>query len=136
MMGSIAMSALASPITYNIIFPGGGFAPTSGSFTYDASAPLASRFTNFTVSWDGLLFDFTNTANTGETFFGTDCGTSPSSQSVFMFLSGQNVCVNAATIDWTGFAMTDTFISADSGARRFRSAIRRNRSLHQDWYTG
>jgi hypothetical protein len=83
-IGSIAICAMASPITY------------------DASAPLTSRFSGFTVTWNDIVFDFTNAANTGERFFGTDCGTTPSSQSVFAFLSGQNVCVNAATIYWDG----------------------------------
>jgi hypothetical protein len=94
---------MASPITYDFTFVAtAGIAPASGAFTYDASAPLTSRFSGFTVTWDDILFDFTNAANTGESFFGTDCGTTPSSQSVFAFLSGQNVCVNAATIFWNG----------------------------------
>ena len=72
MFSSIAISAMASPIPYNITFTTtAGIAPTAGSFTYDAAAPLASRFTNFTVSWDNILFNFTSVANTGETFVGS-----------------------------------------------------------------
>src|SRR4051794_21049304 len=106
-MSLIAASAFAAPVNYTITFTtSSGPAPTAGSFTYDSSAPLASRFTNFNVSWGGGIFDLTATANTGEQFTGTDCGTSPSSQSLFTFLSGQNVCANAAVIVWDGVRST------------------------------
>jgi hypothetical protein len=103
LLGIMATGAFASPTFYDITFTTtSGPAPTSGSFTYDPSAPLASRFTGFTVIWDGGIFDMTDVANTGEAFVGTNCGTTPSSASVFMFLSGQNVCANTAAIAWDG----------------------------------
>ena len=102
-MASMATSAFASPVSYNITFTTTtGPAPTGGSFTYDSTAPLASRFTGFTVLWGSGIFDLTAAANTGEQFIGTDCGTTPSSQSVFTFLTGQNVCANTAVIAWDG----------------------------------
>ena len=102
-IASMAASAFGSPVFYNITFTTTtGPAPTGGSFSYDSTAPLASRFTGFTVLWGNGIFDLTDTANTGEQFVGTDCGTTPSSQSVFTFLSGQNVCANAAVIAWDG----------------------------------
>jgi hypothetical protein len=102
-MSITATCALASPVFYNITFTtAAGPAPTAGSFTYDSAAPLASRFTGFTVSWGSGFFDLTDVANSGEQFNGTDCGTTPSSQSVFTFLSGQNVCANASVIAWDG----------------------------------
>jgi hypothetical protein len=102
-MSLIATSAFTAPVNYNITFTAtAGPAPTAGSFTYDSVAPLASRFTGFTVLWGGGAFDLTAAANTGEQFTGTDCGTTPSSQSVFMLLSGQNVCANPAVIAWDG----------------------------------
>jgi hypothetical protein len=102
-IASMAASAVGAPVLYNITFTSTtGPAPTAGSFSYDSTAPLASRFSGFTVSWGNGIFDLTATANTGEQFVGTDCGTTPSSQSVFSFLSGQNVCANAAVIAWDG----------------------------------
>jgi hypothetical protein len=102
-MASMATSAFASPMLYNITFTATtGPAPTGGSFTYDSTAPLASRFTGFTVFWGSGIFDLTAVANTGEQFIGTDCGTTPSSGSVFTFLSGQDVCTNAAVVAWDG----------------------------------
>jgi hypothetical protein len=102
-IASMATSAFASPVFYNITFTTTiGPAPTGGSFTYDSTAPLASRFTGFTVFWGSGIFDLTAAANTGEQFIGTDCGTTPSSGSVFTFLSGQNVCANPAVIAWDG----------------------------------
>jgi hypothetical protein len=106
-MTIITTVAFAAPITYNITFTTtSGPVPTSGSFSYDSTAPLATRFSNFTVLWGGGIFDLTAAANTGEQFLGTDCGTTPSSQSVFMFLSGQNVCANPAVIAWDGIRST------------------------------
>uniref|UniRef100_Q01WQ1 PEP-CTERM protein-sorting domain-containing protein n=1 Tax=Solibacter usitatus (strain Ellin6076) TaxID=234267 RepID=Q01WQ1_SOLUE len=106
-IGVLATGAFASPVSYTITFTTtSGPAPTAGSFTYDSTTPLASRFSNFTVSWGSGLFDLTDTANTGEQFFGTDCGTTPSSASVFSFLSGQSVCANASVIAWDGIRST------------------------------
>src|SRR5262249_23932312 len=97
----MATGAFASPVFYNITFTAtSGTAPTAGSFTYDAAAALGSQFTGFTVVWESGIYDLTSAANTGKQFVGTDCGTTPSSQSVFTFLSGQNVCANPAVISW------------------------------------
>lgn len=99
----MATGAFASPMVYNITFTTTtGPAPTAGSFTYDSTAPLTSRFSGFTVFWGSGIFDLTATANSGEQFVGTDCGTTPSSESVFTFLSGTSVCANAAVIAWDG----------------------------------
>jgi hypothetical protein len=113
MMSFIATSAIGSPITYNIAFTAVGILPTAGSFTYDSAAPLNSRFTNFTVTWDSRLFNLTSVANTGESFVGTDCGTTPSSQSVFSFLSGINVCVNPSHTYWSADGNVGSFGFAD-----------------------
>ena len=60
-------AALAQPVfgdTYSIDFTtiSGSPAPT-GSFTYDASAPLGSQFTGFVVDWYGYSIDLTSSAN-------------------------------------------------------------------------
>ena len=102
-MGLTAICSFAAPVSYNITFTTTtGPAPASGSFTYDSSAPLTSRFTGFTVLWESGVFDLTAAANSGEQFLGTDCGTVASSASVFAILSRQNVCANAAAITWNG----------------------------------
>ena len=51
----------AGSVGYDISFtPLNGVVPTAGSFDYDAAAPA---FTNFTVTWDGILFNLTSAAN-------------------------------------------------------------------------
>jgi hypothetical protein len=53
--------ASAAPILYNINFTtNSGPAPTTGSFTYDATAPV---FTNFLVTWDSIQYNLTASAN-------------------------------------------------------------------------
>ena len=110
-MSLMATGAFASPVLFNITFTAtAGTAPTAASLTYDSTAPLGSQFTGFTVSWGSGIFDLTSRANTGEQFVGTDCGTTPSSASVFSFLNGQNVCANSAVIAWDGSTSgIDTF---------------------------
>jgi hypothetical protein len=62
-----ALPAFATPVTYSMSFTGGlyignqfeAFAPESGSFTYSATA----GFSNFTVDYDGDVFDLTASAN-------------------------------------------------------------------------
>lgn len=58
-----AKAAKADPIdltTYTINFTGTGLLPTAGSFTYDPDTP---NFTSFSVTYDGLIFDLTSSAN-------------------------------------------------------------------------
>src|SRR5690242_5091127 len=51
----------ADIITYNIIFTATeGPVPTAGSFTYNSTTP---GFTNFTVTYNGVVFDLTDNAN-------------------------------------------------------------------------
>jgi hypothetical protein len=51
----------AGSVGYDISFtPLNGVVPTAGFFDYNAAAPA---FTNFTVTWDGILFDLTSAAN-------------------------------------------------------------------------
>ena len=60
-----------STTTYDINFTTvfGGPAPVSGSFTYDSTNP---GFTNFLVSWNGVFYDFTASANS-TVIHGTGC---------------------------------------------------------------
>ncbi len=56
-----APAAFAETITtYDITFSGTGLNPTAGSFTYDSTNP---SFSDFTVTWDGILFNLTAAAN-------------------------------------------------------------------------
>lgn len=58
-----AASATAAPILYTINFTTTlGLAPTGGQFSYDA--PTAT-FTNFTVTWNTIVYDLTSMANSG-----------------------------------------------------------------------
>jgi hypothetical protein len=111
--------ANATPVTYtldlsNLIL--GSLAPTSASFTYDASAPLGSQFTAFTVDWDGVTFDFTSLANS-PTFNGTDCGTSANgSAATFAMLTEQNVCGMGTSYQWQGVRYADFALLGIQGA--------------------
>jgi hypothetical protein len=106
-LGIIALlfgAAFAQPVfadTYTINFTTVAGSPTpSGSFTYDASAPLGSQFTNFIVDWYGYSIDLTSSAN-NPTVDGTECGTSPNSAASFAFLSGSVPCSpNVAGPEW------------------------------------
>lgn len=104
-----ATSAYASPITYDITFSGGPILPTSGSFVYDGSLPLSSRFSDFSVVWDGISFDLTSAANAP---FSQNCGPADAAQS-FKLLSGGTVCplVNGSP-PVTGWGVTAAFGSA------------------------
>jgi len=54
-------AALADTITtYDINFTGSGTVPTAGSFTYDSTVP---SFSDFTVTWAGVVLNFTAAAN-------------------------------------------------------------------------
>jgi len=68
-IGALLVAALCAPVavagpidatTYTINFMGRGTLPTAGSFTYDPNTPI---FTNFLVTWQGLTFDLTSSAN-------------------------------------------------------------------------
>jgi hypothetical protein len=61
-----APSAMASVISYSISFIGSG-SPTAGSFTYDNDNPASPFFTAFSVTWDGINFDLTSSANAPST---------------------------------------------------------------------
>jgi len=53
--------AMAEPIQYTLGFTDdSGVSPTAGSFTYD---PATNTFTNFTVTWDGVVWNLTASAN-------------------------------------------------------------------------
>ncbi len=60
----LTVPLVASSIDYEIAFTGasnpGDIAAPTGSFTYDTDA---QTFTNFSVNWDGIAFDFTASAN-------------------------------------------------------------------------
>ncbi len=138
LMGIVATGALRGSAIYGINFTTnpGGVAPTSGSFMYDSSA--ADPFSDFTVIWDGLTFDLTSAANTGEQFFGTGCGTFPSAASVFTFLSGQNVCTGPAAIVWAAEAVNSTsntsfsfFDTGSQNASEYYAQLRVLRDQHR-----
>jgi hypothetical protein len=57
--GSLAQSALADPVTYDIHFTAYvGPLPTSGSFTWDGQ-----QFSDFLIMWSGVTYNFTGVAN-------------------------------------------------------------------------
>lgn len=86
-------AAFASPMTYGITFTTViGDAPTSGSFTYDASIP---SFSNFLVVWDGFSFDLTASANGPSVGgIGSPCGGATGAALSFAVLSGVSCAAN------------------------------------------
>jgi hypothetical protein len=59
----VAPAAMADPIDltpYTLSFSGSPLLPSSGSFTYDPDTP---HFTSFLVTWQGIIFDLTSSAN-------------------------------------------------------------------------
>jgi hypothetical protein len=90
LLGAVfAQHGFADTYTINFTTAGGSGNPApSGSFTYDASAPLGSQFTDFEVAWDGFSLDLTNSANNPS---GNGCG-SYNSAATFAFLNGAVPC--------------------------------------------
>ena len=67
---AFATSLAAVPQTYTLSFSpfqnNSGTMPTQGSFTYDSAANNGNgSFSNFTVTWQGRIFDVTSAANSG-----------------------------------------------------------------------
>src|SRR5665213_2302814 len=60
LIATCGASAVLADTTYDVDFLGDGTLPTQGSFTYDSVVP---SFSNFTVTWNGVLFDLTASAN-------------------------------------------------------------------------
>jgi hypothetical protein len=101
-------AAFAHPVfadTYTINFTTGSGSPTpSGSFTYDASAPLGSQFTGFVVDWYGYSINLTSSAN-APSVYGAGCG-GGGSAATFAFLSGSVPCSpNSLGPNWIGQGM-------------------------------
>ena len=90
LLGAVfAQHGFADTYTINFTTAGGSGSPApSGSFTYDASAPLGSQFTDFEVDWDGFSLDLTSSANNPS---GNGCG-SYNSAAAFAFLNGAVPC--------------------------------------------
>jgi len=62
----VLSQAKGAAIDYTIHFTAtSGVAPTAGSFAYDGSS-TTNPFSNFTVVWQSITFDFTQVANTVE----------------------------------------------------------------------
>ncbi|HTW67953.1 MAG TPA: PEP-CTERM sorting domain-containing protein [Bryobacteraceae bacterium] len=90
-----ATAALADTITtYDINFTGtgGGPPPSAGSFTYDSTT---QTFSDFTVTWENLLFTLTGSANNPDIL-----GTVP--------------CLNGATGAAASFALLSSACSSPS----------------------
>jgi hypothetical protein len=90
-IGALLIAACAAPVafgdvdtTYDITFTGPGTLPASGSFTYDSTNP---SFSDFTVTYEGYLYDLTAEAN-APTFSGTLPCVGSGAAATFALLSG------------------------------------------------
>ena len=81
-----------------------GTPPASGSFTYDSTAP---QFSNFFVSWDGITFNLTASANHPFTNASGCSGESSTAAYSFELLS-QTVpgCPSSPVYDWAAEYIT------------------------------
>lgn len=100
--GLFAVCASAVPIQYNIAFSGGTPNPTAGSFTYDAST---TTFSAFSVTWEGLNFDLTISANNPG---GANGCTATPAQLFSVLAGGPGVCAGTNSIGWSGDTVTPT----------------------------
>jgi hypothetical protein len=87
---------------YDPFQPSFQVAPTAGSFTFDPSN-MTAPFSDFTVTWDGTIFDMTNAANTdGGPGFGCDSQTAAPRVGInTMFQSFVAPCSNVS-YSWAG----------------------------------
>lgn len=101
----ICAPALADPVKYDIVFSGGAPTPT-GSFYYDPAAPA---FSNFTVTWNGLVFDLTGAANSpvfnpGSILSLPLCGASTANAALTFGIFMHNGCSPAIGWEVDGFS--------------------------------
>lgn len=90
---ALSVPLVASSTAYDIAFTGlsnpSDIAAPTGSFTYDSGAQI---FSNFSVDWDGIAFDFTASAN-APTLGATGCdGESASAAYAFQILNQDVTC--------------------------------------------
>jgi hypothetical protein len=87
-------------------------APTAGSFTYD---PDNHTFSNFLVTWDGIQFDLTNSAN-NPTVVGSalNCITGTGGAASFAFMTGS--CASNQFISWDGVSNQFSFGDVEGAA--------------------
>jgi hypothetical protein len=109
----------ASPVSYDIDFTAFNFMgppPTSGSFDYDASAPIGSQFSDFVVIWDGFSFNLTASANAPFSINSdtSTCIPSIDSAGFFAGLANPSNCFSLSTY-WTG--------TVDAGTAEFNIAV-------------
>ena len=101
--GLAVLPAMAGPVLYDINFlqggqPIAGLPTASGHFTYDGS--VVQGFSNFLVTWSGVTFDFTSSANVGAS--STRCSGVGATQS-YNFLGG-----SCGVTSWDGRADANT----------------------------
>jgi hypothetical protein len=103
--GILSLPAFADPVTYRIDFTGGSVKGTPlpfGSFTYDPNV----GFSDFLVTWDGVTFDLTSSANAPElaTDPATGCDSAaPDYQYGFIFVTQTATgCTVPAQYAWSG----------------------------------
>jgi sugar lactone lactonase YvrE len=120
-----AIPACGASTSYMISFAANAGSPVAtGSFSYDPA--LANSFANFLVEWGGLVFNFTNVANTGgaaQIFNHPVCANGLTGAAATFYLLTQ--CPQAG---WSGggTATSSTFIFSESdggGANLFDLAV-------------
>jgi hypothetical protein len=93
------LARAGSIINYTITFATStGTNPTSGSFTYNSTTP---QFSNFLVTWDGITFNLTSSANNPSTD-SSGCSGEASTPAYAFEIMSQTVtgCPSKPVYDW------------------------------------
>jgi len=94
---ALSVPVLADQTTYTINFTTAtGPAPT-GSFTYDSTTPT---FSNFIVTWDGIPFDLTSSANAPINHSSGCTGEASTPAYGFALLSQNLACLSTPVYSW------------------------------------
>jgi hypothetical protein len=107
----ISGPALATPTQYDIAFSGGSATPT-GRFFYDPTVPA---FSDFIVTWNGLTFDLTGSANSpvfnsGNTLQLPLCGATTVGAALTFGILTNSGCSPTPAIRWEVDAFTPSSV--------------------------
>jgi hypothetical protein len=119
-----SVPASAAPITYTIAFqPASGTPaisqPSAGGFTYDSSA---ATFTNFQVTWYGLVYDLTSAANAPTGSHSAPCFAGASGAAASFALLTAGACPaewGAGNFTGGGGGSSVTFLQSTAGQLQF-----------------
>ncbi len=129
--GIFTPGATAASVTYSITFTSTqGPAADTGTFSYDAGAAPGGQFSAFLVSWNGISFDLTSSANSPD----GACGAS--SAAAFALLSHSECAHPVTPYSWTPVSPYPEWFAGRGSANGFPDFFSfDNQSANQDLTT-